>query len=71
MFSKQRDVACVFFHLLGMGRHDHLHEALGCLVSFFPVNDDFINSLGVVVPDCTPDQAAILKYLGRRNRVEG
>ncbi len=55
----------VAFHVLAVGRHDHLHEILGGPVTGFALNDDLVDLFGIKITDRPFDQVALFVDLGR------
>ncbi len=56
----------VLLHVLGVGRHDHLHEVLGVAVARLALDQDFVDLAVVEVADRALDQVAFLVDLGGR-----
>ncbi len=56
----------IVLHVLGMGRHDHLHEVLGRAIALVALDQDLVDVLVVKVADRALDQVAFL--IDRRGR---
>ena len=69
--GEQRQRIGVELHVLGMGRHDHLHEVLGHPVARLALDDHLVDVLVVEVADRPLDQVALLVDLGRRDGFQG
>ena len=64
---EQWQAVLIPFHVLGVGRHDHLHEILGDAIAAFAFDQNLINIAVIKIADRPFDQVAFLIDLGRRN----
>ena len=63
---KQRRGVGIGFHVLGVGRHDHLHEVLGVAIACLAFDQNLVDLAGVEIADGTVDQIAL--FIDRRGR---
>ena len=62
---EERQRVLVFLHILGVGRHDHLHEVLGDAVAAFAFHKDFVDLSVIEIADRPFDQVAFFVDLRR------
>ena len=68
--GKKRQLVAVLLHVLGVGRHDHLHEVLGDAVAALALDQNLVDVAAVEIADRTFDQVAFFIDLGRRDRFQ-
>ena len=67
---KQRDAVDIGLNALGMRRHQHFHEILGGAVSGVALHQDFVDFLGIKIPDRAFDQIGLFIGQGGRCRAQ-
>ena len=64
---EERQLVLVVLHVLGVGRHDHLHEVLGHAIAALALDEDLVDLAVIQVADRPLDQVTLLVDLGRRD----
>ncbi len=68
--GEERQALVVVLHVLGMGRHDHLHEVLGRAVALDPLDEHLVDVLVVKVADRALDEVALFVDRRRGDRLQ-
>ena len=68
---EQRHLVLVVLHVLGVGRHDHLHEVLGGAITAVALDQNFLDLFRVDIADGPLDQIAFLIDRRGRDGLEG
>ncbi len=58
--GEERQALVVELHVLGVGRHDHLHEVLGHAIATLALDQHLVDLLGIKIADRALDQVAFL-----------
>src|SRR5690606_9171396 len=67
----KRHRIAVMLHVLGVGRHDHLHEVLGRAIATLALDQNLVDLFAIKIADRALDKVAFLIDRGGRDGLEG